>query len=121
MYRRPLSDTEVTVQSHRLSPAVLTGVLTLLVALFAAAPALAGTVTYSGAVVSFSDDSNTANDVTFTPQQNGNVIEVHDASAPISATGCNKVDDRTYDCPGTVQEIDASLGPGDDQVSTSYK
>ena len=89
MYRRLLSDTEVIVPSHRFSPALLTGVLTLLVALFAAAPALAGTVTNTGgAVVSFSDDSNTANDVTFTSRPNG-VIRVHDASAPISATGCS--------------------------------
>jgi len=120
MYRRLLSDTEVIVPSHRFSPALLTGILTLLVALFAATPALAGTVTNTGgAVVSFSDDSNTANDVTFTRPSNG-VIRVHDASAPISATGCNKVDDRTYDCPApAVQELDASLGPGDDQVSTA--
>src|SRR2546423_9172374 len=86
---RPVFDMEVTVRSHRISPGLLAGLLTLLVALFAAAPAMAGTVTNAFGVVSFSDDSNTDNALTFSDV--GGRLRVRDASAPVDSVACQPV------------------------------
>src|SRR3954468_15749862 len=117
MSRSPLHDTEVTLRSRRLTPATLAGVITLLVALFAATPAMAGTVTNVGAAVTFSDDSDTANAVTFSNAANR--LRVHDAAAPLTSAGCQQVDAHTVDCAATalVQEVDADLGPGNDSAT----
>src|SRR2546421_4450294 len=118
MSSRPSHDTEVTLRSHRYAPAMVVGALALLVALFAASPALAGTVTNTGTTISFSDSSDATNDVTFTPRPSS-VVRVHDIVA-LTGTGCSKVDDFTVDCTAPLlSEIDASLGAGNDQVRTS--
>src|SRR5438093_1582000 len=114
-------DTEVALPPRHRMRSALAGVLTALVMLVAASPALAGTASQTGNTVTFSDSTTASNAVTFTATSGTTSrVRVHDAIAPLTAgTGCpTQVDAHTVDCgpAGTATEVVASLGAGNDSA-----
>src|SRR2546425_1942735 len=95
----PTSEAAVSPRHH--VRVALAGVLTALLTLLAAAPALAGTASQTGNTVTFSDSTTASNAVTFKATSgNTSRVRVHDAIAPLTAgTGCpTQVDAHTVDC-----------------------
>src|SRR2546430_17711854 len=92
-------DTEVALPPRHRMRSALAGVLTALVMLVAASPALAGTASQTGNTVTFSDSTTASNAVTFSETAQHRV-QVQDAHAPLTAgTGCpTQVDDHTVLC-----------------------
>jgi len=114
-------DTEVALPPRHRMRSALAGVLTALVTLVVASPALAGTAGQTGNTVTFSDSTTASNAVTFTATSGTTSrVRVHDAIAPLTAgTGCpTQVDAHTVDCgpAGTATEVVASLGAGNDSA-----
>src|SRR5947208_8337914 len=114
-------DTEVALPPRHRMRSALAGVLTALVTLVVASPALAGTASQTGNTVTFSDSTTASNAVTFTATGGTTSrVRVHDAIAPLTAgTGCpTQVDAHTVDCgpAGTATEVVASLGAGNDSA-----
>src|SRR5436190_7970653 len=99
-------------------PTALTGALAALLTLLAASPALAGTASQTANTVTFSDSTAASNAVTFSETTGTHRVEVHDASAPLTAgAGCpTQVDANTVDCgpAATTTAVVANLGDGDD-------
>src|SRR2546423_7201173 len=112
-------DTEVALPPRYRIRSALTGVLTALLTLLAASPALAGTASQTGNTVTFSDSTTASNAVTFSETAQHRV-QVHDAHAALTAgAGCpTQVDAHTVLCgpaPSTTDVV-ASLGAGNDSA-----
>ncbi|HEY3018689.1 MAG TPA: calcium-binding protein, partial [Solirubrobacteraceae bacterium] len=122
----PLTDIEVTFVPHRYTRVAAGALLaTLLVALFAAAPALAGTVSVAGNTVTFADGSAPgapeANAVTFKPTPLGTQVLVSDPRAELHAgPGCTQDsgehNSATCGALTPATKVAADLGQGDDQA-----